>query len=112
MMLMISGLLIDLGYLKWNKCHIFAHCFLFLPLWTVLFLYSDFNQYEEWMQLCGLGVFSLIALCLWLWYLGKMNVLCGGGGLILSVQYIFVIGAAASKVFLHEPFKTYAWYAF
>ena len=112
MMLMISGSLVDIKCIKWDKCHIFSYCFILLPLWSFLFLYPAFSEYEDFMLLCGLCGFAFVAACLMLIHLGEMGVLLGAGGLIMTFVYIFEGCAVASRVFMDEPVRTYGQYIF
>eukprot|EP01083_Nonionella_stella_P053321 141085_1 len=114
LMFLVSAALIDNKYVSWNLKHVVFYVLLAIPFWLILFLVPSLNQVADLVYpICMLPI-ALPSAGLIIYYLKKLNILCGIGGLILFVSLSFsILGFASLMIWdKEEPERMYGWYIF
>eukprot|EP01084_Bolivina_argentea_P303726 524453_1 len=116
LMFLVSATLIDnkICNISWNIKHMLIYMFIIIPFWLILFLVPalDTIAYSVY-PLCMLPI-ALPAATMIIYYLHKLNILCGTAGFLLLMSLLFsVLGFVSLKIWDKDnSARMFGWYIF
>ena len=116
LMFLASATIIDskLVNITWNLKHILVYLLIIIPFWLILFLVPQLDSIAYAIYpICMLPI-ALPCTILIIYYLRKLNILCGYAGFILFLSLLFsVLGFMSLVIWDREnPARMYGWYIF